>query len=335
MEKNHFLTLFISITALVSTILLVQGWLLITAVFLAVATIGFLRFRSSDILQLTRWAKAHPGKAQFLIAGLLLSLMGLGMIVGHNLHELGQEIPASLTYLFSILTITGFFFVPFLAKRRVVAIPKVVNRHRLVYLGISLFSFLMMIGVGNRAVVEQPESQMAQALLAVDQSLFPLESSEEIDLQETAPRLWNSPTQPYSRAFNQESSSLPVIPVGQVSKEGAGNSLNVSEVPRDKKSLKRAKKKQRKVRRKLLRSLLGGGSCALAVLLIILLVATTCGGICLVVLGISAITNGSVAGGVLAVLLGPLVVWGSILGIIKAGKWCKGDNGGSSNSNNG
>lgn len=328
MKKILFLTTFLALVAIGSSFLLAKGWLLAVAAWIAITSIGFIYYRKSDILQLTRWAKAHPTHSQVLIAGLLFGLMGLGLITGHTFHQMGYDVPSTVVYIFSVLTMLGFFYAPFLPQKRIVAIPRLVNRLRTVYWGISFCTFVLMIGLGNRAGIDHPGSVLDQSIQWADQQLFPIEELKEQDLPETQ---LTAPL--FSRAVYQEASGLAVIPVGQISGSAPGSS-EVSHAPLNKKQVRKAKKANRKMKRKMLRTLLGAGSCALAVLLIILLVATTCAGICLVVLGINAAVNGSVAGGVAAALLGPLVVWGSIAGIIRVGRWCKGDGDGGAKKNN-
>ena len=214
--------------------------------------------------KITRWAKANPKKTQGLIAGIQLPLLGLGVMNGHNLNQMGYELSDTIFYGFGAATALGFLSVPFMPKPDTIAIPKQVNRKRLAFLGIAISSLMMMTGFGNRIEQNYPNTRLAQTVESIDQSVF-----------------------------------------------SENNATHNDVVGSDTKSFKSQKSRQ----------VAGAGMCALAVLLILLLVVTLCAGVCLIIFGI----GGAFAGGgaVLAVLGGLLISFLSVLGISKVSKWCK------------
>lgn len=236
-----------------------DGLIYLITALMGLTSLGFLTGKRSKLLKLTRWAKAKPRKSQGLITGLQLLLAGLGILGGHNLNQMGFELSDASIYVFSAVALLGLMSVPFLPKRGIVAIPRKLNRHRMGFLGTSLAFLMAMTGFGNKLVDKYPDTFLANAVEAIDQSVFPTNSDE----------------------------TTASIELGAVESTNQG-----------------------------LRGVLGAGACALAVLLIILLVATTCGGICLVIGGFG---SGSVGLGALGLLVTFLSIWG----IISVAKWCK------------
>ena len=229
-----------------------DGLMYLVSAFMALVTMGLFRGNRSTAMKVTRWAKANPKKTQGLIAGLQLPLMGLGIMAGHNLKEMGFELSDTMMYVFGTMAFIGFLSVPFSPKRSTVAIPKQVNRHRLGYMGITLASLMMLAGVGNRVVDKYPDTFLANAVETIDQSIFSANSAEHIDPDEA------ETTQARSQKY---------------------------------------------------RGVLGVGECLLAALLIIILLGTTCAGICYVIFAISGEIGAGFA------FLGIAVTALSILGI--------------------
>jgi hypothetical protein len=241
--------------------------LLGTALLMALATMAVHRRNKSKVDKMTRWAKANPLKAQCLIAALQLPLLGLGVMSGYNLKELGVEFSDAVPYLFGGLMTLGFLSVPFLPKRKTVAIPKQVFRQRLIYLGITLSSVMMTVGFGNKVVDKFPDSPVSRVIKKADQTIFSDTDTHKDEISKTKPA-----------------------------------------------------KKHHKFGKKW-RQWFSAGSCALAVLLIILLIPVVCAGICMIIAGFAG-AGSTVGSGILLVLGGLLVTFLASLGIVKVSKWC-------------
>jgi hypothetical protein len=152
-----------------------------SALLMGLAALGVHRRNKKRVDQMTRWAKANPVKAQWLIAGLQLPLLGLGVMSGYNLRESGVEFSDTVPYLFGGMMTLGFLAVPFLPKRKTVAIPRQVFRQRLIYLGITLSSVMMTVGFGNKVADKYPDSPVTQAIKKADQSIFSDTATEKHD----------------------------------------------------------------------------------------------------------------------------------------------------------
>lgn len=139
---------------------------------MALAILGLFRTGRRTVTKLTRWAKAEPTNAQGLITGLQILLAAIAFYLGHNLRELGYHLSEITTYIFGILTALGFLAVPFRNKRKTIAIPKVVNRQRLGYLGIVLSTFMLLTSFGNNFEKKYPTSQVTTIIKNVDHALF-------------------------------------------------------------------------------------------------------------------------------------------------------------------
>jgi hypothetical protein len=148
-----------------------NGLLYIAAALIGLASFGLTRLKR-PVNSLTRWAKANPRKAQGLIAGIHLPLLGLGFMNGYNLDKLGYEVSEPALFGFGAATMTGFLFTPLIPKPNFVALSAKVNRQRLSFLGIALSSFLLMVGVGNNADRLLPNSRVIKALTAADHAVF-------------------------------------------------------------------------------------------------------------------------------------------------------------------
>ena len=320
MKKNILFTALAAAVIIACAFLMSDGLTYLVASLMALTIMGLIHYNRSRVMKLTRWAKANPKKAQVFITGLQLVLMVLGIMAGYNLKELGYELSASTGYVFGAIIVIGFLSVPFMPKRSTIAIPRKVNRHRLGYLGIALSSLLLMILTGNRIEDVYPNSTTALIIKTIDQSIFP----DDIISYSATDQINNN----YGR-INSEAPALPVFAAIKTLDKNPKDHLVFSDKITSHKNLKKAakakkkgKRKAKKDFRKKLRKFLVGGSCAMAVFLIFLLIITTCAGLCLAIYG-GAILAESVGWGILLLLLGGLIGYGSVRGIMKVSQWCK------------
>jgi hypothetical protein len=139
---------------------------------IGIVAIGFTRLFRPLTTTITRWAKANPGKAQGLIAGSHLSLLGLGLVNGYNLNQMGYEVSDALLYGLCGATAVGFMSTPLMPTPRVITIPKQVNRQRLGYAVITLSSLMLMVGFGNRIEKNHPGTPFHETVQTIDRALF-------------------------------------------------------------------------------------------------------------------------------------------------------------------
>lgn len=236
----------------------------VAGLLMGLATWIFLRGKRKTLMNLTRWAKANPGKTQGVMAAMQLPLMALAFYSGHNLKELGYEPSGTLAYVFVPVMALGYLAVPFLPKRQPVILPQQVARRRAGYLGIILSSLLMLAFAGNNFVSKHPRSPVSFVIKTIDRALF--KSTPDHKHQEN------------------------------VASEKAGCKCKTK------------------------RQLAGAGMCVLAILLTILLVGTTCAGICIAILSVAEAA--SVATAILGLLGGLALSILSVFGIVKVLKWC-------------
>lgn len=297
---------------------------LVTSLMAIVIMVAINRNRSVG-MKMTRWAKGNPKKAQVLITVLQLVLMAVGILAGNNLREMGYEFSNATTYIFSTIIITGFLSIPFLPKRNVIAIPAKVNRHRLSYISIALSSFVMMTVFGNRVANDYPNSTLTHAVRTVDKAIFADNSASgninDAGLQPVYDRNYGQPLIDESSNSNIAIFAAytiydkETITPSTLSKEEARAKLKA-----EKKAKRFERKKQKMVqlifkKRPALVVAMGVG----AVLLIVLLVITTCAGVCLMI-------GGFAGGGVGYGLLGAVVAAASIFGIVKVSEGSKRNN---------
>ena len=81
MKKNILFIALAVVAIFACTILTGDGLIYLMASLILLTIIGLIRGARTTVMKATRWAKANPGKAQWLIAGLYLSLLGLGVEV--------------------------------------------------------------------------------------------------------------------------------------------------------------------------------------------------------------------------------------------------------------
>ncbi len=146
--------------------------LYLATALIGLTVMGLFRLGSSAVTKITRWAKANPKKTQGLIAGMHVPLMGLGVMNGYNLDQMGYEVSNTALYGFGAATLVSFLSVPFTAKNNTISLPRQVNRQRLGFMGLLLSSLMMMTGFGNRIEQNYPNTRLANSVEAVDHSVF-------------------------------------------------------------------------------------------------------------------------------------------------------------------
>jgi len=315
MSKKTILPAIIVSIIIACAIFISDGLTYLISSLMALAVIATVRNWSSG-MKITRWAKANLFKAQLLITVIQILLMIFGIIAGYNLNKVGYELSNTTAFVFSTIMITGFLSVHFLPKRSIIAIPVEVNKHRLIFVSIALSSFVLMVMTGNRIGEMYPNSFITHALEATDQAIFPDNSTQYADQNDFALQPVNSGSD--MQALTAKSSSLAIyaslttnenetVEPPTYSKKESREKLKA-----EKKATRLEKKKARMINRVEKRLALAGGLTAGAIVLIVLLSLTLCGGICLIIAGFS----GSAA----AIPLGAVVAAGSIWGIIKITK---------------
>lgn len=320
MKKNIILPAIVVLAIIICTIFISDGLTYLVTSLMALAIVGTIHRYRTRALKITRWAKGNPKKTQVFITVLQMALMALGIFAGNNFKELGYEFSDTTAFVFSTVIVIGFLTVPFLPKRSTIAIPTVVNRHRLAYIGIVLSSFVMAVLFGNRIGDNYPNSPITHAVRAIDQAIFP-DNSTDANLYDAASVPVYSKN--YGQALADESSITAVFASFIVyDKETITSPTDLKKeakanIKAERKANRLEKKKVRLMKLFKKRLLLSAGLSAGAIVLIILLVIPLCAGICLIIFGIS----GGVGAGY--ILLGALLAGGSIWGITKAAKGSK------------
>lgn len=319
MKKNILLPSIIVSGIIACTIFVSDGLTYLVTSIMALAIMGIIHRNRSWVMKMTRWSKANPHKAQVLITVLQIVIMALGIFGGYNLKKLGYELSNTSAFVFSTIIVTGFLSVNFLPKRGSIAIPAEVNKNRLVYMGIALSSFVMMVFIGNGIEDKYPNSSITHTIKAIDEAIFSDNNSLYTEQNDIAPNML--PRDNYVQNLKYAASSMAVFASFSVNeKETIVLPPNYSkkETRAKLKAEKNAKrlenKKARKINVLLMKRLaVAAGISAGAVLLLILLIGTLCAGVCLLIAGLS----GSGAGYAIA---GVVVTAGSVWGIIKIAK---------------
>lgn len=307
MKKDTILAALMVLTIIACTIFISDGLTWLITPLMALTIGGIIHYNRQKVMKMTRWAKANPGKAQVFITVAQIALMALGIFAGNNLKEIGYEFSNTTAYVFGTIIVIGFLSVPFLPKRNAITIPKVVNRRRLAYLGITLSSFVMMAVFGNRLESDYPDSSLTYAVRAIDNVIFQDKSLSRNGEEEAAEPAYDRNER---QALTGGSSNIAVSVAYTIyDKETiTPYTLSKKELRKAEKKIKRFERNKQKMMDLLNKRLaMEGVTGVAAVLLIILLVITACAGICLMILGATA---GSV-------ILGALIAGGSIFGIVK------------------
>jgi hypothetical protein len=150
----------------------------ISALCMFLAALGGARLAKRRMQKLTKWAKANPNKARFLIAGLQLSIGGVSLYSGYNLEKLGYSISEVPLYGASGLLALGLLSVPFTQKGEKLLLPARLKRRKAAFLSATLASSLLFVGVGNNIQQSQSDSVLAHSLEQVDQEIFELEAND-------------------------------------------------------------------------------------------------------------------------------------------------------------
>ena len=318
MKKKTIRTVMIGLAILACTLVISDGLTYLVAALMALAIMGAIHRNRTLVMKMTRWGKTNPHKAQVFITVLQIAIMALGIITGYNFQKIGYELSTTTAFVFSSIIIIGFLFVPFLPKRRIIAIPKEVNRQRFAFMCIALSSFIMMVFFGNRIEEQYPNSPITKVVKAIDQAIFQEDANQYKvpDNEASIPDYGKKYKQMYATELStaitfasySSNDEITIIPLNDTKTEPKTN-LKV-----DKKAKKFEKKKARLTNfLKKHRLAFAGMSAGLAVLLIVLLCIPLCAGICLVI----GAGGGSTAGGILA---GIGLIAASVFGIIKTAK---------------
>ena len=319
MKKTILFTSLFVLAILACTIFISDGLTYLVASLMALAIVGGIKANKKWVMKMTRWGKANPKKAQIYISVIQIALLLLAIITGNNLKELGFEFSNITAYIFIAIMALGFAYVPFLPKRRTIAIPSQVDKNRFAFMSIALSSVFLMAFTGNKIGDVYPNSPVTQVLEKIDQTIFGEEISPSIELEET--QIGQIQSKDYS-AYLAASAAKPLLaavdvrPKEEINKSSNSKNSTYKNSKKSKREIKRAKKKARKEFRKLnrdrqknLRRAASGGACAGAILLIILLVAPLCAGICLI---IGAFGDASVLYILGGVALTGLSLWGMV-----------------------
>lgn len=275
-----------------------------------------IQHKRSWVLKITRWAKAKPGKAQVMISFLQIVLMILGIVSGYNLKKVGYELPGTTAFVFGAIIAAGFLSIHFLPKRSTIAMPSDLDKQRLVFTGIAVSSFVMMILFGNRIEERYPNSFITHAVNTIDRAIFPDDgelNADRIDLS-VAP-VYNENS---GEGLSVEPTSMAVLTSyaihdkKTINPPGYSKKESRAKLKAEKKAIRLEKKKAKMLTRiEKSRLTLAGGLSAGAVLLIILLVIMTCAGVCLVIGGVAALSS-EVGIGILAIVTGGFVSWQAV-----------------------
>lgn len=315
MRKNLLFSALFIIAIIACTLFITDGLTYVVTSLMALVIMSAIKYNKSWVMKMTRWGKASPNKAQLLITVLQFMLMSLGMIGGYNFKQLGYELSDSTAFVFSTIMITGFLLVHFLPRRRTIAIPAEVNKHRIIFMSIALSSFVLMVITGNRIADMYPNSPITNTLNAIDGVIFQGNSTEYADLSNVASESLSN--EEYMEDLQVNTSGLAMY-----ASYAAYESKTIEPTNKEKREKLKAEKKIKRLEKKKARLInllknkrlaLAAGIGAGAIILIILLVIPLCAGICLII-------SGFAGGGIGHLLLGALLTGGSIWGIVKLSK---------------
>ncbi len=311
MRKKILFTTMIFLVVAACTIFISDGLTYLVTFLMGLVIMSTIHRNRSRVTKMTRWAKANPKKAQVFIIVVQIALMVLGIFAGNNFKELGYEFSNTTAYVFCIIIAVSFSTINFLPKRSTIAMPIEVNRNRLAYLGITLSSFVIMVLFGNRIGDIYPNSPITHTIKAIDQAIFPDDNMLTANVNDAA--IEPNYVINYKQTLTDESSAKAVFASLTISDNETiklpteSNKTTKANLKAEKKAIRMEKKKARLMNHLKNRMAAAGGIGVGAILLIILLVLTSCAGICLIISGGGA---GAVAGGVAVLGL-------SIFGIVK------------------
>ena len=297
MKKNQILLLLLSLLFIGCTVFVPGGFVYLLTPLMFLLIVGFIRQKNTWAIKMTRWSKANPFKAQILITVMQVFLLAFGLMAGYNYQKLGVRFSDTIAIIFCVIMVAGFLSVSFLPKRGPIAIPALVNKQRLVFIGIALSSFMLAVIKGNRMEKDHPNSFITHSLQTIDQAVFPENQEATASLDEF---------QDFSQHLSYVSFSSSVE--GNIEPAPNSTKPGVENLKAEKK-LKKLEKRKEKLRKRLERHAMAAGLSAGAILLIILLAVTLCAGICMII--------GGFGGSAALIPLGVVVAGGSIWGIIK------------------
>lgn len=139
---------------------------------IALSSIAVMKLRPKRVMKISRWAKANPTKNKCLIAGMQVPMVILTVMSGYNLKQLGYELSDTIYYVSGAVILLGLLTTPLKPERSPIAIPKIINRRRMIYLGMILASAMMAVGVGNQIEERYPNSSVVSIIKAIDQAAF-------------------------------------------------------------------------------------------------------------------------------------------------------------------
>lgn len=301
--KKAILTFATLVFLIIVCIFLNDGWVYLLSSLMALPVIYLISGNRRWVTKITRWAKANSLKTQVLITFMQLALFSLAILAGHNFRQLGYDFAYTTPFTFSALMIVGFLFVPFLPKRRTIAIPQNVRKHRLAFLSITLSIFVLLVVFGNKIEEIYPNSLITRSVQQVDQAIFPVGSR----IYEDAGVI-SKPGEPgrIGHAIANKTSEGIVFASFPTEENPSASEKKVKKM--EKKQLKMMKRLQK------YRLAYAGGLSFGAVLLLMLLVLTSCAGICMILLA---------AGSIGTIALGALILGGSIWGMVQIFKGSK------------
>ena len=289
------------------------GAVYLAVLLMALSAITIIQGFKPKVMKFTRWSKANPRKAILLITALQLTLMGLGIMTGYNLNKLGFEFSDLTACVFTVIMVAGFCYAPLFRKNNVIIIPQELNKQRFAYLSIILSISVIMCIVGNRVGDYYPDSRIVRIIDAVDQTIFDDDISRTTFLYEK-----ENDYQEASKLVLEEE-SIPQAQFVSVNNKIVPKTIDIPNRILHGKKLGKGSKVERKAYKKIRKSMrkkAAGGSCALGIFFIVLLLIPLCAGVCLTVLGISGFIGG------FGVVLGIPIVGLSIWGMVEAGKMC-------------
>jgi hypothetical protein len=244
--------------------------------------------------------------------------MVLGIITGKNLKELGYVFSATSAYIFSAIMVIGFLSIPLWSKRNTIALPKEVDRHRLIYLGISLSSLFLSAQLGNRIGDFFPNSPLTHAIDKIDQSIFSDNVINYLGYNQESPGQFMPIHSSQASASGFALFAVFVVDPRQglktteqaVVPNNTFPPTTLNKAPATKHEIRQVKKEIRKQYRKTA----AAASSAGVIIGIFFLVILVCVGACLFAGGIAAVVNGEMIG-ILGIVVGPLIIWAAIKGI--------------------
>jgi hypothetical protein len=160
-------------------------FILVATALIGLSVLAAIRLMRPVTSKLTRWAKANPKKTQGLIAGIHLPLLGMGVMNGYSLDQMGYELSDPLLYGFGAAAVAGFAAAPYVRQQDWMVLPRTVNRNRLAFLGIVLSTLMLATGFGNKLERNYQNTYLASTVRSLDQTIFATSLTTETDSDNT------------------------------------------------------------------------------------------------------------------------------------------------------